>query len=80
MEFDVYSIGKLNFDYPDLKMKINFDGKGNKDCRFLKTSNGVGVIVDGSLAWAIGLNKGVSLDKKILFYKKSDIFYIGFAK
>ncbi len=80
MEFDVYSIGKLNFDYPDLKMKINFDGKGNKDCRFLKTSNGVGVIIDGSLAWAIGLNKGVSLDKKILFYKKSDIFYIGFAK
>lgn len=80
MEFDVYSIGKLNFDYPDLKMKINFDGKGNKDCRFLKTSNGVGVIIDGSLAWAIGLKKGVSLDKKILFYKKSDIFYIGFVK
>ena len=80
MEFDVYSIGKLNFDYPDLKMKINFDGKGNKDCRFLKTSNGVGVIIDGSLAWAIGLKKGVSLDKKILFYKKSNIFYIGFAK
>ena len=80
MEFDVYGIGKLNFDYPDLKMKINFDGKGNKDCRFLKTSNGVGVIIDGSLAWAIGLKKGVSLDKKILFYKKLDIFYIGFAK
>lgn len=80
MEFDVYSIGKLNFNYPDLKMKINFDGKGNKDCRFLKTSNGVGVIIDGSLAWAIGLKKGVSLDKKILFYKKSDIFYVGFVK
>lgn len=80
MEFEVYSVGKIKFDYPDLNMTINFDGRGNKDCRFLKTSNGIGVIVDGSLAWAIGLKKGVSLDKKILFYKKSDIFYIGFAK
>lgn len=80
MEFEVYNIGKLKFDYPDLKKTISFDGKGVKECRFLKTSNGVGVVIDGSLAWAVGLRRGISLDNKILIYKKEDNFYIGFAK
>lgn len=80
MEFDVFDIGTLTFEYPDLIKKIEFEGKGNKECRFLKTSNGVGVIIDNSIVWAIGLRKGISLDKKLLFYKNRDNFYIGFAK
>lgn len=78
-KFNVYNIGTLDFQgYPDLTKIIFFDGIGSKECRFLKTGNGVGVIIDGILAWAIGTREGISLDKTICFYKKKDNFYLGF--
>ena len=77
--FDVYDIGTLDFDgYPDLTKIIFFDSLGNKECRFLKTSNGVGIIIDGIIAWAIGTRQGISLDKSICFYKVKDNYYLGF--
>ena len=78
-KFTVYEIGQLDFDgYPDLTKSIFFENIGNKECRFLKTPNGVGIIIDEVLAWAIGLRVGISQDKSICFYKKNDKFYLGF--
>ena len=79
--FTFYNIGPLDFEgYPDLNKTISFDDLGDKKCRFLTTSSGVGVIIDGVIAWAIGLRKGISIDGSICFYKEKDNYYIGFAK
>lgn len=78
-EFEVYDIGTLNFQgYPDLTKIIFFDKYGNKECRFMQTGYGVGIVIDGILAWAIGTREGISIDKKICFYKKKNNFYLGF--
>lgn len=79
--FTFYGIGTLDFEgYPDLTKTISFDGLGDKECRFLNTSSGVGVIIDGVIAWAIGLRKGISIDKSLCFYKEKDNYFIGFAE
>lgn len=77
--YDFYDLGTLDFDgYPDLTKTIFFDDYGNKECRFLKTANAVGIIIDGVIAWAIGTREGLSLDKSICFYKQKDNYYLGF--
>ena len=77
--FIAYNVGSLDFnDYPDLTKTIFFDEVGEKQCRFLKAADGVGVIIDNIIAWAIETRKGISLDGSLCFYKEQDNFIIGF--